>query len=105
MNERQRKGLAKVVRKGIRFDCPMDEHTTFRAGGKAAALCFVERLPELREIIAYLKREGIPYLAIGRGSNLLVRDGGFPGVGLILGGELAAVERKGNPSAGSTSAR
>ncbi|MFH1124138.1 MAG: UDP-N-acetylmuramate dehydrogenase [Pseudomonadota bacterium] len=95
MDERQRKGLVKVSRKGIQFDCPMDQYTTFRAGGRAAALCFVENLSDLREIVAYLRAEGLPYLIIGRGSNLLVKDGGFPGVGLILRGDLATVEKSG----------
>lgn len=95
MNERQRRGLVKVSRTGIQFDCPMDGYTTFRAGGRAAALCFVGSLQELKEILAYLTGEGIPYVVIGRGSNLLVKDGGFRGVGLLLRGELATVERSG----------
>jgi len=94
MDERQRKGLAKICQGGIRLDCPMEQYTTFRAGGRVAALCFVEKLSTLREIIAYLGDEGIPYLAVGKGSNLLVRDGGFPGAGLILKGDLATVERR-----------
>jgi UDP-N-acetylmuramate dehydrogenase len=34
----------------------------------------------------------VPVLAVGRGSNLLVADAGFPGVGIVLGGELERVE-------------
>lgn len=94
MDERQRKELAKICGGGIRLDCPMAPFTTFRAGGRIAALCFVEKRTTLREIMACLVDEGIPYLVIGKGSNLLVRDGGFPGAGLILKGDLATVERR-----------
>jgi UDP-N-acetylmuramate dehydrogenase len=37
--------------------------------------------------------ELIPYLVVGRGSNLLVRDNGFQGVVIILEGDLAAIEQ------------
>ena len=94
MNQRQRQDLEKICGEGIRFDCPMDRYTTFRVGGKAWALCLVREVETLAGIVTYLNREGIPSLVLGRGSNLLVRDGGFEGVMLTLAGELADVERQ-----------
>lgn len=94
MNARQREALVGIAGPGVLFDCPMGRYTTFRAGGRAEALCRVGSLADLERLMAYLGGEDIPYLVLGRGSNLLVRDGGFRGVALRLGGELAALEGK-----------
>jgi UDP-N-acetylmuramate dehydrogenase len=73
----------------------MAQYTTFRVGGKVEALCFIETLNDLRAVVCYVTEEGIPYLVVGRGSNLLVRDGGFKGVVFMLRGNLASIEKSG----------
>ncbi len=85
--------MRKLGGQRIRFDCPMDRYTTFRIGGKAEALFFAERRDELQGMVAWLRQEGISYIVVGRGSNLLVRDEGFEGLVILLCGELAAVEK------------
>lgn len=60
-------------------NCPMAEHTTFRAGGAARWGIFPTSTEQFREVLALLRKENIPTLVVGGGSNLLVRDGGFPG--------------------------
>jgi UDP-N-acetylmuramate dehydrogenase len=70
----------------------MDQYTTFRIGGKVDALYFTRQLRELQKTVSYLTKEHIAYLVVGRGSNLLVKDGGFQGVVIIMGGELAGIE-------------
>ena len=95
MNEKQRSELAEILSEGIGFNCPMDQYTTFRVGGKAEAVCFPSELDLLRQTISYLHNEDIPYLIVGKGSNLLVRDKGIEGVVIILKGRLAAVEKCG----------
>ncbi len=77
------------------MDRAMSEHTTFRIGGKADAVCFVQELRELQKLFSYIKKENIPYLVVGRGSNLLVRDGGFKGVVIIMREHLASIEQHG----------
>ena len=57
--------------------------TWFRTGGKTDLYCIVNSVEELEIIINNV--EEIPYLIIGAGSNLLVRDGGFKGLILKLG--------------------
>jgi UDP-N-acetylmuramate dehydrogenase len=47
-------------------------------------------------MLSFLSRENIPYLVVGKGSNLLVKDEGFKGVGIILAGNLAAIARNGD---------
>jgi len=95
MDERQRTELLKTCEKDIQFDCPMNQYTTFRVGGKVEALCRARELSDLQRMVSYLSEESIPYLVVGRGSNLLVRDGGLKGVAIILSGRLAAVEKNG----------
>ena len=93
MDARQREELARIGGKGIRFDCPMDRYTTFRVGGKVEALYSAQGLSALRRMISFLDEEKIPYLAVGKGSNLLVKNGGFKGTVILLRRKLAAIEK------------
>ena len=93
MDERQRRGLIEIMGETVQLDRAMSEHTTFHIGGKADAVCFVQELGELQQLFSYLNKENIPYLVVGGGSNLLVRDGGFKGVVIIMREHLASVEQ------------
>ncbi|MFC1532716.1 UDP-N-acetylmuramate dehydrogenase [Thermodesulfobacteriota bacterium] len=95
MNKRQCLELMKIVPGGIEFNRAMDQYTTFRIGGKAEAICFPNELDLLRQMVSYLSASNIPYLIVGKGSNLLVKDGGIRGVVIILKGKLAAIETNG----------
>jgi UDP-N-acetylmuramate dehydrogenase len=96
MDERQRTGLVRIGGMGIQFDRPMNRYTTFRVGGKAEAIYFAHAVDELHRMVTFLNQEHIPYLAVGKGSNLLVGDGGLEGVVIILRGRLAAIESRGD---------
>ncbi|WP_417915073.1 UDP-N-acetylmuramate dehydrogenase [Candidatus Electronema sp. JM] len=91
MNGRQRARLAASGLAGLRFDVPMREHCTFRAGGPAASLIDVQSVEELRRLLAVLAEEEIKFLVIGRGSNLLVADSGYSGAVIRLKGEFNAL--------------
>lgn len=93
MNERQRAEFNRIAPELIRFDCSMDQFTTLRVGGKVEAICFPNELKILKQIVTYLREENIPYLIVGNGSNILVRDSGYGGVVIILKENLAAIER------------
>ena len=75
---------------------PMCLHTTFRIGGPADRLLTVERVSQLGELLKILHGEEIPFLVLGKGSNLLVSDKGIRGVVLLLAGEFKKVELLGN---------
>ena len=75
---------------------PMSRHCSFRIGGAAAALCRVSDEAQLSALLALLRREGVPYAVIGRGSNLLVSDGGFPGAVVQLADAPASLRREGD---------
>src|ERR1044072_6767453 len=63
---------------------PLDPLTWFRVGGPAQALFMPEDEGDLAYLLANLPHE-IPVTVIGLGSNLIVRDGGVPGVVIRLG--------------------
>lgn len=84
-----------ILKDNVAFDQPMEGFTTFRAGGKVEAMCFVEDSECLERVLAYAKQTATPYLIVGRGSNLLVKDGGLKGLAIILRGKLATFERTG----------
>jgi UDP-N-acetylmuramate dehydrogenase len=92
MDLRQKTELIRITAGQVEFDAPMTRRTTFRVGGKADALYEVQDLENLSRIVSCLVREEIPYLVIGRGSNLLVRDGGIRGVVVLLSGDLGRIE-------------
>ena len=77
----------------IRCHEPMASHTTLRVGGPADF--FVEPADE-KDLVAVLRFCGeqmLPFLILGRGSNLLVRDRGYRGLVICLSSpEFARIE-------------
>jgi UDP-N-acetylmuramate dehydrogenase len=70
------------------------ELTWFRVGGPAQALFMPQDEADLAYFLAHLPHE-IPITVIGLGSNLIVRDGGVPGVVIRLGRGFNAVTIEG----------
>lgn len=61
-------------------DYPMKKLTTLRIGGPADFYVEPSCTDELRKVLSYCVGRGIPFFLLGRGSNLVVRDGGIRGV-------------------------
>lgn len=68
----------------VLWDEPMKNHTSFKIGGPAAALCVPKDRQQLRELVGFVQREGVDSWYIGNGSNLLVSDKGLNGVAILL---------------------
>jgi UDP-N-acetylmuramate dehydrogenase len=75
----------------LRYDEPMAAHNSWRAGG--AARCFFKPadVADLCDFLQQLDPQE-PLLWLGLGSNLLVRDGGFPGTVIFTLGALNELE-------------
>ena len=58
----------------------MKKHISFRVGGPADILVKPRTEEEIAKVVKLLKEENVPYIVIGNGSNLLVKDGGVRGV-------------------------
>ena len=69
-------------------DEPLAPMTTYRVGGTAALFVRARSLDDLRAVARARAASGMPILVVGRGSNLLVADTGFPGIAVSVA-ELA----------------
>jgi len=94
MNQAQQEKLTDLVAQSIHWQCRLDRYTSLAIGGPAAAIVRVDRRQQLQPLLAFLAGENIPWRLIGRGTNLLVRDDGFPGVIVTLGREFKTVVKQ-----------
>ena len=73
----------------------MKNHIYFKVGGPADIFLTPKSIEQLSETVKICKQNNIPYLIIGNGSNLLVKDGGIRGVVIALT-KLDKLQSKGN---------
>jgi len=76
-------------------DAPLGARTTYRVGGPAALLVEVADEQGLRVVAGAVARTGVDVVVVGKGSNMLVADEGFPGLALVLGEAYEALEISG----------
>jgi len=77
----------------IRLYEPLAKHTTFRVGGPAQFWIEPETEAGFAALVKHCHVHGIPLFVMGRGSNLLVRDGGIRGAVVHLAhGEFKRLE-------------
>ena len=79
----------------IRHDEPMSRHTSWRVGGPAETWFKPSDLDDLSDFMRQLDPD-TPIFWMGLGSNLLVRDGGLPGVVISTAGVFNDLERAGD---------
>ena len=77
-------GLRAIVRENV----PLSGRTTLRVGGPARYFVEVHDAEALAALLRASRAAAVPVLALGKGSNLLVPDAGFPGVVFTLAGEF-----------------
>ena len=68
----------------VRADEPLAQRTTLRAGGRADVYVEPSSEAELARVVLLCAKRGAPMMILGRGSNLLIRDGGIRGVVVCL---------------------
>ncbi|MGA2508073.1 MAG: UDP-N-acetylmuramate dehydrogenase [Chitinispirillaceae bacterium] len=68
----------------FRNDIPLSDKTTFRIGGSARRYVEPSDTEEILSAIRRAHKEGLPLLVLGRGSNILVSDCGWPGLVINL---------------------
>ncbi|MXO62374.1 UDP-N-acetylmuramate dehydrogenase [Qipengyuania oceanensis] len=78
------------IRGTITPNAPLAKLVWFKAGGKADWLFEPADLDDLRTFLNQLSPD-VPVMALGLGSNMIVRDGGVPGVVVKLGKSFADV--------------
>ncbi|MFB0873738.1 MULTISPECIES: UDP-N-acetylmuramate dehydrogenase [unclassified Sphingobium] len=80
------------VRGALKADAPLAPLVWFKAGGEAQWLFEPKDADDLSAFLRDLE-PSVPVMALGLGSNLIVRDGGVPGVVVRLGKPFATVEQ------------
>ena len=68
----------------IRHEELLAKHTTMRVGGPAELYVEPATDEDLAVVVAYCRERTRPFFILGRGSNLLAKDGGFRGVVICL---------------------
>jgi UDP-N-acetylmuramate dehydrogenase len=80
----------------VRADASLAELTTLRVGGRARVLVIAESDADLAVVGQACQEHGVPWAVVGRGSNLLVADDGWPGVAIRLGRGFRGVTMQGS---------
>ena len=75
--------------------CDMSKFTSFRAGGKADILVQPQSTDELKAVLQLLAAGETPYMVMGNGSNILVKDSGYKGVIVKMGDAFNSIEIEG----------
>lgn len=84
------------VRGTVQTDYPLSGLTTYRVGGQALVYLVPADVDDVRVLGEELAGEGhVPVLVLGRGSNLVVSDSGFPGVVVRLGMSFSWIKADG----------
>ncbi len=74
---------------------PLARYTTWRLGGPARYLVLPADTEDVVKALELAQERGLPWVVLGLGSNVLVKDGGFPGVVIRIGKGLDRFEMKG----------
>lgn len=73
----------------------MTAYTSFRAGGEARYLVFPEDESQLLAVLELARSQDVPYYITGNGSNILVRDGGYPGMIIKIADGFSGIRTEG----------
>lgn len=79
----------------VKQDEPLSAHTYTKLGGQADYFVAPHTYEEVQAVLELAHRESVPFMILGFGSNLIVRDGGLRGIVLNLN-ELKTIRRDGN---------
>jgi UDP-N-acetylmuramate dehydrogenase len=73
-------------------DEPLAPMTTYKVGGPAALFVRARTVDDVLAVAAARQASGLPVLVVGRGSNLLVADEGFAGIGVSVTDFAAGID-------------
>jgi len=99
----ERRGLGEDLKKALgrlpgvenAFGEPLARHVSFGIGGPADAFCTVREPDALRRLLDCLAESGLPWMPLGRGTNVVFPDSGFRGAVVRLAGDFGRVETDG----------
>ena len=74
---------------------PLARYTTYRIGGPARYFLSPTDSEDVLKALQFAEEKGVPWLVLGLGSNVLVKDTGYPGLVIRVGKGLDKFEMKG----------
>ena len=83
-----------IPKENIKYNEPMNKHTTFKIGGPAECFIKINNIEQLKEILKIAKENNIQITIIGNGSNILVLDNGIKGITLNIKLEGIYIQEK-----------
>ncbi len=83
----------KALELGCRIaeDVELKNYTSFKVGGKCNTLIFINSDKSAQLLFSIANEKSVPYIIIGKGSNLLVDDSGFDGVAFVIGRDYSGI--------------
>jgi len=76
----------------IRENEPMGKHCTFRCGGNADLYVMPGSIEELSSVVKACRENDYPFMVIGNGSNILVKDQGYKGAIIEVNNRINSVD-------------
>lgn len=76
----------------IRENEPMRKHCTFRCGGNADLYVMPGSIEELSSVVKACRENDYPFMVIGNGSNILVKDQGYKGAIIEVNNRINSVD-------------
>ena len=95
MHRDYRKWASGLIKGKVLFDAPMRQFTSIQVGGPADSLLFPKDVDELKKVVRFARRKKIPFLILGRGTNLVVRDKGVRGWVISLAQGMKKIQMDG----------
>ena len=89
--ERAGDSLRKIFADRLLPEEPMSRHTTIGVGGPVRWMVLPRTAAEVAKTVRLANADRIPYAAVGKGSNLIVRDRGYDGIVMKLAEHMTAV--------------
>ena len=75
----------------VQLDEPLSRHTSYRIGGPAALFVRANDYAALVRTLEVLRAEGVRWVLLGKGSNILADDAGYKGCVICLGDQFARI--------------
>lgn len=92
--------VSKIIKitgeENIILQCDMSKFTSFRAGGKADCLVQPQDKKQLKAVLKVLAACNVPYMVMGNGSNILVKDSGYKGIIVKIGDAFSSISIEGD---------
>jgi len=95
MKRDYKKWASGLIEGKVLFDAPMRHFTSMKVGGPADSLLFPKNQDELKKVVRNARRRKVPFLILGKGTNLVVRDKGVRGWIINLTQGMKKIEMEG----------